>query len=488
MTSLFLSMTLGKTVGRAAIVVVALALVTAVPRVAVAQDKKVIKKIEDANAKAMEEYDLLEFESAKKLLNSALVDVKRNGLDKHPVAAKTHGNLGIVYEGLGDPDNALLEFIAALEIDGNWSVPKEYKKPELKKVYDAAKSTVGGGGAPSGGGEPAGGGDTGDEDVVGLVHAPVEEGKEGASIGLSVKVGDDVGAKQVILYYRAQGQESFTATPMRNKSGATWEGTIPAAATRADSVQYYVEAKGGGGKVNASVGNPGSPNIIEIARTTSGGGAPDIDDENPLGGGGGGGGDGPGISKPAGGKPKHTVFVNVNVGTGVGFVTGDTEQSTQAVTCCLASAPFHVQPELGFWLSPQVALSAYGRIGLPIGANISGHAPAAPAGLVRLLYMLGKNGEGLSIHGDLGGGFIRHVITLDEPYVAGDGTTGDVDTVATGPLLVGGGLNWSQTLGGPVRLVVDFNLLAGIPIAEVGDVKPFFALNLDLNLGLQFAF
>jgi hypothetical protein len=69
-----------------------------------------------------------------------------------------------------------------------------------------------------------------------------------------------------------------------------------------------------------------------------------------------------------------------------------------------------------------------------------------------------------------------------------DGGSGDVDTVATGPLLLGGGANWSVTLGGPLRFVVDFNLLAGIPVAELGGVKPYFSVNLDLNVGLQFAF
>jgi hypothetical protein len=471
------------------------AIVVSAPHLAQAEDKKAVKKVEEANAKAMEEYDLLEFESAKKLLNSALVEIKKSGLDKHAVAARTHGNLGIVYEGLGDPDNALLEFISALEIDGKWSVPKEYKKPELKKIYDSAKATVAGGGKDRDGGG-GGGADVGDTggggDVSGLVHKAVEDGKEGQSISIGVKVGDDVAATQVVLYYRPQGQEDFTAMPLKKGADAGFEGKIPASATKADSIQYYIEAKGSGGKVNASVGSRGSPNIIEIARSTSGPGpskSSDVDDENPLpsvGGGGGGDGD-TSISKAGGGRAKHSVFLNISVGSGFGYDTGKTEQSTQGVTCCVASAPFHAMPELGFWLSPHVALSAYGRIGIPIGANIPGHSAAAPAGLLRLLYAFGAGGEGLSIHGDLGGGFIRHNIKLDMPFKVGDGE-GDTDTVATGPLLVGGGANWAKTLGGPVRFVLDMNVLAGVPIVDMGAVTPYFSVNLDLNLGLQFVF
>jgi hypothetical protein len=467
-----------------ALVVTVASIVIAAPHVAHAEDKKAIKKIEEANAKAMEEYDLLEFENAKKMLNSALVEVKRGGLSQHPVAAKTHGNLGIVYEGLGDPDNALLEFIAALEIDGKWSVPKEYKKPELKKIYDSAKSTVGGGGVATRDRdvEPAGGGDGGD--VTGLVHSPVEEGKEGQPVSIGVKVGTDVSASQVVLYYRVQGQEDFTAMSLHHGAGAAWDGKIPASATRADSIQYYIEAKGSGGKVNASVGSRGSPNIIEIARSTSGGGGGgggDVDDENPLGSM--GGGDGTGISKTSGGSAKHTVFVNVAVGSGFGFVSGNTEQSGQAVTCCVASAPFHVMPELGFWIGQKIALSAYGRIGLPIGADIDGHSAAAPAGLLRLLFVFDRRGVGLALHGDVGGGFIRHNIKLDAPFRGGT-----VDTVATGPLLIGGGAAWAHTLGGPLRFVLDLNVLTGIPVAELGGVKPYFSINADLNIGFQLAF
>src|SRR5688500_12941051 len=88
------------------------------PGVALAQDAKQIKRIEDMNRAAMEDYDLLEFESAKKQLNEALVLVKKHKLQNHAVSAKTHMNLGIVYGGgLADTDTALLEFIAALEID-----------------------------------------------------------------------------------------------------------------------------------------------------------------------------------------------------------------------------------------------------------------------------------------------------------------------------------------------------------------------------------
>jgi hypothetical protein len=479
--------------------VFAVCLVAGASRAAIAQDKKVIKKIEDANRSAMEAYDILDFEAAKKYLNGALVDIKRGGLDKHPVAAKTHGNLGIVYFGIPDTDNALLEFISALEIDPKWTIPKEYKTAEMMKLFDSAKSTVGGSGGGDGGRGGSGGGSGGDggdgseveDDISGLKHALVEESSEGKTILVSAKVGSDLKAKQVVLYYRPEGQEQFTAAPMRKKTNVTWEGSIPAKSTAADSVQYYIEVKAEGGKLMASNGSAGSPNIIEIARTGGSGGSA-IDDENPLGGGGddgggdddGGGSDGV-ITAPGGGPKKKTVFVNVVVGSGAGYVTGSTEQESQPVTCCVASAPLHVMPELGFFLSPRLILSAYARIGFPVGANIGGHATAAPAGALRVSYLLSNAGEGLALHGDVGAGVIRHVIKLDKP--AADG--GDTDTYATGPLLLGAGAAWSKTLGGPLRFIADLNLLAGVPVtSDFAGTKVHFALHMDFSAGVQLAF
>ena len=473
-------------------------------RSAVAQDAKV-KKIEDRNRAAMEDYDILDFESAKKQLQEALVLVKQGKLDKHTVAAKTHLYLGIVLLGMKDADTALLELIAALEIDAAIKLPVAYKTPELQKLFESAKATTSDKGTPPPDGDD--GDDGGDDggDVVGLQHAPLDEARGGKAIPIMCKVGSDVGANQVILFYRPAGAEEFKPVTMKSSGGVTYKAKIPKEATAGDTLHYYIEARSAAGKVMAGYGNSGSPTIITINHPSGGGTGGGVDDEDPLagvkGGGGGkggggkggdggdggdGGGDRIGITKTGAPVGKHRVFIGVALGSGGAFVTGKTESAKQPVNCCFAPEWVHVSPEIGFWITPKITLSIYGRVGLPLGANIPGHAPVGPAGFLRVGYTPGTPGKGgLAIHGDLGGGLIRQTIKLDQETSVG----GDVDTHATGPLLAGGGVGWTKPLGGPMRFFVDTNLIVGIPITEaLGKSIPQFGVSLDANLGIALAF
>src|SRR5688572_3118005 len=174
-----------------------------------AQDSKAVKKVEDMNRAAMEDYDLLEFETAKKTLNEALQTIKKAKLDKHVVTARTYMNLAIVLGGgLGDTENATLAMVAALTIDPAIKLDKAYKTPDLQRVFDEARSAVrqaGGGGReepdeeeepPRGDeGEDEGGGDEesgGDGEVAGLKHTPVDEAKGGKPIPVKAQVGGDL--------------------------------------------------------------------------------------------------------------------------------------------------------------------------------------------------------------------------------------------------------------------------------------------------------
>jgi hypothetical protein len=149
-----------------------------------------------------------------------------------------------------------------------------------------------------------------------------------------------------------------------------------------------------------------------------------------------------------------------------------------------------VLAEVGFWLGRHFTVSLAGRIGFPLGANVTGKATLAPAVLGRATYLFGNRG-GLYVHGDLGGGFIRHVVKLSASSASA--VMGDTDTFATGPLLVGGGAGYIVPLGGPLRFVVDLEILAGIPVVnKIGSsaraTKPGFAIHGDLSLGISVAF
>ncbi|HTM22942.1 MAG TPA: hypothetical protein VL172_20610, partial [Kofleriaceae bacterium] len=192
---------------------------------------------------------------------------------------------------------------------------------------------------------------------------------------------------------------------------------------------------------------------------------------------------GGGIIKGGGGGPHHNKwFVSLGAGTGGGYVSGKTEQARENVKCCFAPALLHVLPEFGYQMSPSSTLSLAVRIGFPVGADLPGHATAAPAALLRYRKTLKPTGEGLAWSAALGGGLLRNTVPLS---VMG------TDTAVSGPLLVGGGLGYLKGKGS-TKLVAELNTIAGIPIVSDmgGDppVVPHFGLEFDLNLALVFGF
>src|SRR5690606_8712984 len=107
-----------------------------------------------------------------------------------------------------------------------------------------------------------------------------------------------------------------------------------------------------------------------------------------------------------------------------------TEQQANDVKCCFAPGLLHVMPELGYYLSERTTVAVAVRLGFPIGANIPGHRPVAPAGLLRVRHNLSSGGSGVTVVGGVGGGVVSDTIALDG---APEGM--DTDVVSLGPVL-----------------------------------------------------
>jgi uncharacterized membrane protein YgcG len=492
----------------AAVAALLLLLGVSAPRSAQA-DPKAKKDIEQKMTQAMENYDLLEYEEARKILNQALTIAKKAKIESDPITAKVHLRLGIVYfAGLQDPESAKLSFLNAAEIDKSIALDKAYATPEMQKLLAEAKAEAGGsgdtGGGDTGGGD-TGGGDTGGGDpggdpalaidcaaVTGVQHTIIEEATRGKPLAMTAAVGADVQPAKVAIMYRPRGATDFTEAKMALSGECVFGGAIPNDALSGDVVHYYIAAFNQAGKLIASKGSAGSPNIIEVTGRVAAGGGGGDDDDNPLGGGGGGGGGGGDSSGGddrgggGGGKAKrNTVFIALVAGSGGGLVSGETEQQGNAVKCCFAPQLVHVMPEIGFYLSPQTALSVAGRIGFPIGANIMGHATAAPGGMVRITHWFAPTGGGLHVVGGLGGGIMRDTIKLEG--VADE--TMDTDIVAIGPAWIDVGAGYTAQLGGGLALLAQLNAIVGIPVvSEVGSSKLNFGVHIDANLGIVLGF
>ena len=118
---------------------------------AAAQDQAAIDKLVQMNKKALDDYDTLEWDAAKKTLLDALVAGKKAGLENHPVMARTYVHLGAVYiTGFKNRDKAIQSFSRALEIDPGIQLSKGIATREVNDAFNEAKRARGGGG----GGEP----------------------------------------------------------------------------------------------------------------------------------------------------------------------------------------------------------------------------------------------------------------------------------------------------------------------------------------------
>ncbi len=427
---------------------------------------------------AMENYDLMDYDAARKLLVQALAVAKKAKLDKDPVVAKAHLDMGIVAFANQDTDAAKLSFLSAVQIDPKIQIEAAYKSAEMAKLLDQARSEASGG-SSGGGDEPVdmtgGGDDCGS--VKGLEHKIVDSAKGGASVPIEAKLGSDVSASKVAAYYRAEGETEFTEIKLKKSGDCSYKGSIPSAAMRGSLVHYYVGAFNEVGKQIAGKGSEGSPNIIEIATGGAGGGGGGGDTEDPIGEGGGSVSSGVTV-----GPKKAHLLIAVTGGAGSGYVTGTTEGDNMVKNCCLGGPVVMFQPEVGYFISPQLTLGVAMRLGIPVGANVEGHATAAPGGLLRVRYALGKSGDGLRLMGQAGVGVLRNTIKLDNSMPGMD-----TDVVAQGPVLVGGGVGFVRRLAGSVSFVADVAMVGGVAAFQMPGLSPKLnnGFAFDLSLGIQ---
>jgi hypothetical protein len=449
--------------------------------------------IQAKSKEAMESYDLMDYDAAKKLLGQALQTAKKAKADKDPLTAKVYLDLGIVAFAASEQDAAKTAFKAACQIDPKIQIDPAYKSPELVKLLDEARG--GGGGAAVEPSEPV------DSSVdckgaKGLQHEILDSAKRNTPQPIEAIIGSDVKPAKVAVMFRVAGATEFTEVKLTG-SGCKYTGAIPASAMHGELVHYYVAAYDGNNKVIASKGAAGSPNIIELtgsatAALPKAGG----DDEDPLHAkktpkkvvathtddGGGEIHKDPG--EAAGPRKDPRILIAVAGGTGFGYVTGKTEGNNEVQNCCIGNSLVVITPELGFYVNRKLSISLAARIGLPLGANVMDHATAAPAGLLRLRYAFAESGEGLRVLGQAGFGVLRNTIKLDNAEMGMD-----TDIVAQGPLLLGAGLGYTKKLGGSVSFIVDLSAIAGIAItSKLGTAVLNTGVSADLSLGLAFGF
>lgn len=543
-------------------VVVVLLASAAVSSPARAED--VDKQVQKMNKRAMDDYDSLEFESSRRTLLDAVQMLRANGLDETPLAAKTYANLGIVYiNGFKDRNRGQQQFVNALKIQPDYKLDPTVATPELDEAFQAAEKQVARMGGrpkpvtpppqkppqkppvvetpPEKPPEPTPPTPPSTEEVHGLQHTPVDESRPNAPIPVRAKLGSDVGATRVFLFFRGSGQEDFLSAPMKNTSGAEWVGVIPPDAVSGKSLQYYLEARDARGRAVANAGAGANPFIVVISDTAAPPtNVPEVDVEDPL------------MKERLAKKRKEEehkstrdhvfIFIMPGFGFGVEPAGNHTEVAWQFQTqganamrfiqqpvgsTGIAVAPFHLAVELGYLITPKLSLSVLGRFQFVTGANAetvhtgmeqgaTTKAFGAVAVLARARYRFLEGRFHPYIHVDIGGGEIRHVLDISsaegEPpngHPLVDKFTADTwnsnptdqatlmtyqqevcsnhkscsDTISLGYLFLGGGAGIWYDFASHFAFILDVNLLGGI---GTSDRQSGFNIDVQAGIGAHF--
>ena len=251
------------------------------------------------NKKALDDYDTLEWDAAKKTLLDALVAGKKAGLDNHPVMARTYVHLGAVYiTGFKNRDKAIQSFTRALEIDPAIQLSKgiatqrsqrrvqrgqarrgaaagrrrSRRRPRPKKRASGPVMETATASRPAAQ-EGAGEASTSDDDRT-ETDLPVKIQAldcPNADEAILEKAGDAAlrgGAERcpvakVFLTVQASPARRSTPSSQMTKSPKGWYvGKIPKKAVTGKSVPFYFEGRNAAGKAVVVNGEKGSPNIM----------------------------------------------------------------------------------------------------------------------------------------------------------------------------------------------------------------------------------
>ena len=452
------------------------------------EDNEVVQKITDLNKKALDLYDSLDFEEARKVLKQALdACAATPGLEKHPVTARTHIHMGVVLiAGLKQRDLGLKQFRKAIEIQPDIKVTKSLANPEIEAAFDEAKASSGSGegaaGSPAGGGTGNGGAVTpgagddepaagGDEEGEGIRHRAISQAKQGSAIPIVVTVDPSVtGYAKVVLAYRPAGSADFLARDMQ-RSGDSFAAEIPASATTGSSVAYYVDAEADDDTTVASAGSEEKPFTIALRAAAVAPKPCTDDDEGCEGAADGGDGDE--------GEPRF--FVAFAGGGGFGYAGGNAETDTQyRVKSPGLASTIELAPEVGVMIRPRLRLSVQIRWQMVSGATpiyletmnrtdgcgpdlICEPAHRALAVLARGSWFFGQGKLRPYFRVALGAGEVRHVVSLSTSDCGPTGQTACKDTVLAGPVLVGPGAGVFVALAKHFGLLVEASSLLGVP-------------------------
>jgi hypothetical protein len=518
----------------------------AAPREARAQNPASVDKLIQMNKKALEDYETLEWDTAKRTLLQALVFAKKANLESHPMMARTYVHLGAVYVvGFKDKQKGLQSFARALEIDPTIRISKAMSSPELEEIFaEAGKGGGAGGGsradsstetaAPPPPSSSTGGrrrrtpimesdappppppsssrrsaaSDAEDDDSepdlptrVNALECPTkDETQLDKPVLIRCAVAPNLPVAKLVLLYQEAGHDEFSSVTMEKSPKGWFTGTIPKRAVSGTSLRYYVEGRNAQGKPLVSNGRSDSPNLMLIREKGAAatekelGGAGSGEEENPL-------------NEPDPNRPRRFLgridkskigldtrygnrrwWIGLGVGSGFGYARASGLEARPELASTYGSGGAwaglgHLAPEIGYQFNPDLAISLEGRDQyIPQDRHFSSYAATGAHAVLLRLIMYTKQQRG-RFYGSIAAGGGEGFRLIAYPA---RGLPGHDATDQ----------NFKDTIrGGPVLAGVGGGYLYEISkgfsyVVEINALTGFpkFAADVDLNMGFQVNF
>ncbi|MGM0595869.1 MAG: tetratricopeptide repeat protein [Myxococcota bacterium] len=254
---------------------------------------KVIKKLKALHKMAMEDYDQMEFSSARRTLKDAISIARRSFCTDKVEYANILVDLGIMYitdPSSPDESRGRLMFKKALKVNACAKINPDLKTPRLQKILNQVSRQAGikcasaDSSSTSDSSSDSGSSatktlaeDTGPE-PDNLEHKTPDEAPAESSIMITCRAPKQ-GVDKVVVYYRKPGESDYSTLEMTNYSGYSWKANIPGKHVKGAILQYYIAALNSSGSPVMAHGNSGAPNIISLTKPEK---KDSIDSEDPL--------------------------------------------------------------------------------------------------------------------------------------------------------------------------------------------------------------
>ena len=491
-----------------------------------------VDRMIDLNKKAYADIRDQHFQAAKYRLSEALVISETAGLEKDEMTARTYVHLAVVYlTGLKDREEAIQQFMLALQINPNITITPGLESPALRSAYLQAREQMDLppnpdttapllSQAPS---APAP--DVATVKMVASSKQPPDEsnGAAGPSepdlparvpsplychLPFDTPPGQDVVVRcltqkqqrksEATFHYRPHGADGeYVSLPMLRSPKGWLTIVVPGRALQGKSLSYYVQAEVPGLPTALYLGHPEAPNELIIRKLPELDGADDASDEpetaavpataHPP--------DVGEVARPSRLRAPGSLWIALASGTGAAYHQRENVDSNAKTP---GGAPitvqpgfshaslFQLEPEIGYQLSKRFSISVMARYQYApkdaprdTTSSVENAIPTgALAGFVRGQFaFLNKGGLQTYASGGVGAG-TSFLAVIDKRCGETTCSLAHSDTLHGGPVALTAGVGAIYHLGPSFGVFVD--------VKEIATLPKVLALT-EVNVGLAFA-